>query len=63
MQESQLRQLPFHTDHWTLAIDAYLRYGKGRHSAAPSFGDCLTYAISRIANEPLLTDVPPTPPA
>lgn len=53
-QESQMRQLPFHADHWTVAINAYLRYGKGRHPAALNFGDCLTYSISRIANEPLL---------
>jgi ribonuclease VapC len=54
VQETQMRQLGFHTEHWTVAVDAYLRYGKGRHPAALNFGDCLTYAISRIANEPLL---------
>jgi ribonuclease VapC len=54
VQETQLRQLAFHAEHWTVAVDAYLRYGKGRHPAALIFGDCLTYATSRIANEPLL---------
>jgi len=48
------------------AVDAWLRYGKGRHPAALSFGDCLSYAVARLAREPLLfvgddftkTDVP-----
>jgi ribonuclease VapC len=40
--------------HWTVAVDAFARYGKGRHRAALNFGDCLTYAVARIAAEPLL---------
>jgi ribonuclease VapC len=36
------------------AVDAYLRFGKGRHKARLNFGDCLTYAVARLANEPLL---------
>jgi ribonuclease VapC len=37
-----------------VAVDAYIRYGKGRHAAGPNFGDCLTYAVCRQANQPLL---------
>lgn len=37
-----------------LAIDAYTRYGKGRHPAALNFGDCFAYACARAANAPLL---------
>lgn len=37
-----------------LAIDAYARYGKGRHPAALNFGDCFAYACARAANAPLL---------
>lgn len=36
------------------AIDAFARYGKGRHPAALNFGDCLAYACARLAAEPLL---------
>lgn len=54
VEESGMRPIAFDADHWTVAVDAYLRYGKGRHPAALNFGDCLTYAISRIAEEPLL---------
>ena len=33
---------------------AYLQYGKGRHKAQLNFGDCLSYAVARLAGEPLL---------
>lgn len=53
-QDSQLRVLPFTDGHWSVAVDAYVRFGKGRHPAALNFGDCLTYATARVAGEPLL---------
>lgn len=37
-----------------VAMDAWRRYGKGRHPAGLNFGDCATYALARIANEPVL---------
>jgi ribonuclease VapC len=37
-----------------LAIEAYARYGKGRHPAALYFGDCFAYAGARAAKAPLL---------
>jgi ribonuclease VapC len=33
---------------------AWRRYGKGRHPAALNFGDCFSYALAKISNEPLL---------
>lgn len=54
VQESGMRVVPFGQDHWTLAVDAYNRFGKGRHPAALNFGDCLTYATARLAGQPLL---------
>lgn len=54
IQESAMRPITFTAEHWAVAVDAYLRYGKARHPAALNFGDCLTYAISRLADEPLL---------
>jgi ribonuclease VapC len=44
----------FMADHWTIAADAFLAYGKGRHPAALNFGDCMTYAVAKLADEPLL---------
>ena len=37
-----------------LAIDAYARYGKGRHPAALNFGDCFAYACAKHFDVPLL---------
>jgi ribonuclease VapC len=54
VQESGLVVVPFGDDHWGAAVDAFLRYGRGRHPAGLNFGDCLTYAVARLAGEPLL---------
>lgn len=45
---------PFDGRHWQVATEAFIRFGKGRHPARLNFGDCLTYATARIADEPLL---------
>lgn len=37
-----------------LATQAWLTYGKGRHPAALNFTDCLSYALAKRADEPLL---------
>lgn len=44
----------FGEEHWREALDAFRRYGKGRHPAALNFGDCLSYAVARLAGLPLL---------
>lgn len=54
LDEFSIEQIPFGDHHWREAIDAYLRFGKGRHKAGLNFGDCLTYAVARLSNEPLL---------
>ena len=37
-----------------LALEAFDRFGKGRHPAALKFGDCFAYACARFAGAPLL---------
>ncbi|MBU4527610.1 MAG: type II toxin-antitoxin system VapC family toxin [Hoeflea sp.] len=37
-----------------LATQGWLTYGKGRHPAALNFADCISYALSKRADEPLL---------
>ncbi len=54
LQESGLTVVPFADEHWPVALEAFTRFGKGRHPAALNFGDCLTYATARQAGEPLL---------
>lgn len=54
LQESDVDIVPFTAEHWSVALDAFSRYCKGRHPAALNFGDCLAYATSYLACEPLL---------
>jgi ribonuclease VapC len=54
VDEVELVVIPFDDDHWQVAADAFLRFGGGRHTAALDFGDCMTYAVARLAEEPLL---------
>lgn len=37
-----------------IARMAFLRFGKGRHSARLNFGDCASYALAKAHNVPLL---------
>ena len=41
-------------DHASIAADAFLRFGKGRHPAALNFGDCMAYALAKSLDAPLL---------
>jgi ribonuclease VapC len=54
LHESGLVVVPFGEEHWSVAVDAFARFGKGRHPAGLNFGDCLAYATARLADEPLL---------
>jgi ribonuclease VapC len=36
------------------ALDAYQRFGKGRHHAGLNFGDCFAYALCKVTEQPLL---------
>jgi ribonuclease VapC len=54
MLEADVAVVPFTDAHFGTALDAWLRYGRGRHLAALNFGDCLAYATARVAGEPLL---------
>lgn len=37
-----------------IALDAFRRYGKGRHPARLNYGDCFSYALAKLTGEPLL---------
>lgn len=53
-REAEVDVIPFAEDHGIVAVDAFLRYGKGRHRANLNFGDCLSYAVATLADRPLL---------
>jgi ribonuclease VapC len=40
--------------HAEVAVDAWRRYGKGRHRAGLNYGDCFSYALAAVAGVPLL---------
>jgi ribonuclease VapC len=54
LQENAITTVAFGEEHAAVALDAYSRFGKGRHPAALNFGDCCAYAIASLAGEPLL---------
>jgi ribonuclease VapC len=37
-----------------LAVEAFRRFGKGRHPARLNIGDCFAYALAKTTGEPLL---------
>lgn len=55
LEDGEIEVLPFERDHWPVALDAFVRYGKGRHPAALNLGDCFAYATASVAGEPLLS--------
>ena len=54
VQQFGLTVVAFGDPHWRAAAEAFLRFGKGRHPAALNFGDCLSYAVAKLAHRPLL---------
>jgi ribonuclease VapC len=54
LQEADVEVVAFTAEHWTVAADAYLAYGQGRHRAGLNFGDCMAYAVAKLAGAPLL---------
>ncbi len=54
LDELGIQEVPFGEIHWREAVDAYRRFGKGRHEAALNFGDAMTYAVAKLSGETLL---------
>lgn len=54
LEELEVEVIPFTAEHSRAAVRAFLNFGKGRHPAALNFGDCLTYSVASVANQPLL---------
>lgn len=46
--------MPLDQKQATLAAQAFLRFGKGRHAARLNLGDCFSYALAKSLNAPLL---------
>jgi ribonuclease VapC len=50
----QVAIVPFDDDHRMIAAGAFDRYGKGRHRASLNFGDCMSYAVAKRSDQPLV---------
>ncbi len=48
------RRVEIGSDESRIALEAYHRYGKGRHEAKLNMGDCFAYACARTNNAALL---------
>ena len=53
-KKGEVQIVPFDQSHLDIAIDAFRRYGKGRHRAGLNYGDCFAYALAKATGEPLL---------
>jgi ribonuclease VapC len=55
LNDLEIEVVSFARDQATLAATAYRQYGKGSgHAAGLNFGDCFSYALAKLRNEPLL---------
>lgn len=54
VEEARAEINPFGPREYRLAVEAFLRFGKGRHRAALNFGDCISYAAAMAIKKPLL---------
>lgn len=53
-REVAARPVPFDAAQAVVALEAFERFGKGRHRAALNLGDCCSYAAARALSLPLL---------
>lgn len=54
IQKAGIEIVSVDSEQFSVARQAWRRFGKGRHPAALNFGDCFAYALSRVSGEPLL---------
>jgi ribonuclease VapC len=54
LSEAEIQSIPVDAKQALAAREAFRRFGKGRHPAGLNFGDCFSYALARVLDEPLL---------
>jgi len=54
VRELNVTVVSFGEAEWRVAVEAFQRFGRGRHPAALNFGDCLAYASAAVAKDTLL---------
>ena len=54
VKELAITVVPFAEPEWYRAVEAFAKFGRGRHKAGLNFGDCLAYATASVAGDALL---------
>lgn len=54
ISRARIENVPVDADQADLAVEAFRRFGKGRHPARLNIGDCFAYALARATGQPLL---------
>lgn len=54
LETAGIELVPFDAAQAQLAREGFRRFGKGRHPAGLNLGDCFSYALARVLDEPLL---------
>ena len=54
LRELDVTIVPFGEREYRAAVDAFLRFGRGRHKASLSLGDCFAYAVAATAHDSLM---------
>ena len=54
IERLELEVVPLSDDHAKLAIEAFRRFGKGRHPAGLNYGDCFSYALAKATGGTLV---------
>ena len=54
LAKAGIRIEPVTSQQADVAREAWRHYGKGRHAASLNYGDCFSYALSRVTGESLL---------
>ena len=54
LRSMNVQVISFTPEHYDAAIEAFLRFGRGRHPAALNLGDCMSYAAAVVSGLPLL---------
>ena len=54
LHRSKIDIVPFDGEQAEIARNAWRKYGKSNHAAGLNYGDCFSYALAKVSNEPLL---------
>lgn len=54
ISKADITLVPVDIDQANIAREAFRQYGKGRHPAGLNYGDCFSYALAKLMEQPLL---------